>query len=333
MPRKSRIDAEGAVHHIIVRGIDRGVIFEDNTDRDRFVDRLSRILLETATPCYAWALIPNHFHLLLKTGRVPVRNVMQRLLTGYAVSFNRRHTRFGHLFQNRYKSILCQEESYLLELVRYIHLNPVRVGIVSSLAELDHSPYSGHGALMGTSMNDWQDIQGVLRLFSDEVHKARTLYHRFIGKGISLDHLTDFTGGGLIRSSGGWKQVAAARRDGVFQKSDERILGDGQFVDSALLHAKEEKERRYHLAAQGIDLDEVARRVCEALHTGMEDLFVPGKDPVRVKARSLYCYFAVRELGVSQAELARQFNLSPAALTKSVRRGELLAKEEGYTLL
>ena len=108
MPRKSRIDAAGSLHHIIVRGIERGVIFEDNIDRDRFVERLSGILSETATPCYAWVLIPNHFHLLLKTGMTPIRNVMQRLLTGYAVSYNRRHTRSGHLFQNRYKSILCQ---------------------------------------------------------------------------------------------------------------------------------------------------------------------------------------------------------------------------------
>jgi putative transposase len=223
-------------------------------------------------------------------------------------------------------SILCQEEPYLLELVRYIHLNPVRAGIVSSLAELDHFPYCGHGALVGTSVNDWQDIKGVLRLFLDEVNNARTRYHRFIEKGISSDYPSDFTGGGLIRSSGGWTQVIAARRDKIFQKSDERILGDGEFVDGVLLQAREQKERRYRLAAEGIDLDAVALRVCELLHTEMQDLFAPGKDPLRVKARSLYCYFAVRELGVSQAELARQFNLSPAGLTKSVRRGELLAR-------
>lgn len=126
---------------IIVRGIERGVVFEDNIDRDRFVERLSGILSETATPCYAWALITNHFHLLLKTGMTPIRNVMQRLLTGYAVSYNRRHTRSGHLFQNRYKSILCQEEPYLLELVRYIHLNPIRAGVVAHIAELDRFAY------------------------------------------------------------------------------------------------------------------------------------------------------------------------------------------------
>jgi REP element-mobilizing transposase RayT len=317
----------------MVRGIDRGVIFEDDIDRDRFIDRLSHILSETATSCYAWALIPNHFHLLLKTGTMPVSHVMQKLLTGYAVSFNRRHTRSGHLFQNRYKSILCQEEPYLLELMRYIHLNPIRASIVSSISELDQYPYCGHGTLMGSYNHDWQDTKGVLRLFSDKIHIARNRYRNFLSKGLFLDNKNGFTGGGLIRSSGGWKQVISDRRDKVFQKSDERILGDGEFVDRVLLHAKEEKERRYSLMAAGIDLDAVARRVCEVLHAEMEDLFGAGKNPDRVRARSLYCYWAVRELGVSQTELARQFSLSPAALTKTVRRGEALAKEREYTLL
>jgi REP element-mobilizing transposase RayT len=95
MPRKARIDAPGALHHIICRGIERRRIFYDNADRDDFIKRLSAILSDTATPCYAWALIPNHFHLFLRTGTAPIATVMRRLLTGYAVSFNRRHRRHG----------------------------------------------------------------------------------------------------------------------------------------------------------------------------------------------------------------------------------------------
>ncbi|MDJ0818014.1 MAG: transposase [Desulfobacterales bacterium] len=106
MPRKARIDAPGALHHIICRGIEKTEIFRDDADRDSFAERLGRVISETNTRCYAWALIPNHFHLLLKTGNVPISTVMRKLLTGYAVTFNRRHRRVGHLFQNRYKSIL-----------------------------------------------------------------------------------------------------------------------------------------------------------------------------------------------------------------------------------
>ena len=117
MPCKARIDAPDALHHIMARGIERRKVFRNNADRDDFLVRLERILVETSTPCYAWALISNHFHLLLRTGAEPIATVMRRLLTGYAQSFNRRHRRHGHLFQNRYKSILCQEDTYLLELV------------------------------------------------------------------------------------------------------------------------------------------------------------------------------------------------------------------------
>ena len=144
MPRKSRIDAPGALHHIIVRGIERCNIFQDKTDHSKFLDRLGGIIQETHTSCYAWALIPNHFHLLLKTGQAPVATVMRRLLTGYAIYYNKRHSRCGHLFQNRYKSILCQEDTYLLELVRYIHLNPIRAKLVRDLKALDRSRVCGH---------------------------------------------------------------------------------------------------------------------------------------------------------------------------------------------
>ena len=106
MPRKARLDAPGALHHILVRGIERRKIFRDDSDRDDFLKRLGGILRESQTPCFAWALMPNHFHLLLRTGLTPLSNVMRRLLTGYAVTFNLRHRRSGHLFQNRYKSIV-----------------------------------------------------------------------------------------------------------------------------------------------------------------------------------------------------------------------------------
>ena len=133
MPRKARLDASGALHHIIVRGIERRKIFRDDSDRDNFLNRIGGILRDSQTRCFAWALMSNHFHLLLRTGLVPISNVMRRLLTGYAVSFNLRHRRSGHLLQNRYKSILCQEDAYLLELVRYIHLNPLRAKLVSDV--------------------------------------------------------------------------------------------------------------------------------------------------------------------------------------------------------
>ncbi len=133
MPRQARIDAPGALQHIIIRGIERKVIFKNDTDREDFIDRLGNLIEETETACYAWAFMTNHVHLLLRTGATSISTVMRRLLTGYAVSFNHRHRRYGHLFQNRYKSILCEKDPYLKQLVGYIHLNPFRAGMVETV--------------------------------------------------------------------------------------------------------------------------------------------------------------------------------------------------------
>jgi len=137
----------------MARGIERRKLFRDDKDRNSFLDRLADILEETQSQCYAWALIPNHFHLLLRTGSTPLSKVMRRLMTGHAVTFNKRHKRSGHLFQNRYKSVICEEDPYLLELIRYIHLNPLRAKLVQDLKELDKYPWTGHSAILGRRKN------------------------------------------------------------------------------------------------------------------------------------------------------------------------------------
>jgi REP element-mobilizing transposase RayT len=332
MPRKARIDAPGALHHIMARGIEGRLIFQNEYDRKDFIDRLAHLLEETETKCFAWALIPNHFHLLFKTGTVPVAKVMLRLLTGYAVSYNLRHKRQGHLFQNRYKSILCQEDPYLLELVRYIHLNPIRANLVPDLKSLEKYPHCGHGALMGKSKNNWQDIEDVLRLFGKNLSHARRQYNSFVLKGINHGRRDDLTGGGLVRSVGGWKNVKAMRKAKLWQKSDERILGDGDFVEQTLALSQEPLEHKYSLQARGYDIGKAADRVCELLGVKQSDIWAPGKESFRVQARSLLCYWASRELRISQSELSRKFKLSPATISLCVKRGEKIARDNGYLL-
>ncbi len=332
MPRKARIDAPGALHHIIVRGIEKRNIFKDNTDRKRFVKRLGDILSESQTPCYAWALIPNHFHLLLKTGLTPIATLMRRLLTGHAVNFNRRHNRSGHLFQNRYKSILCQEDSYLLELVRYIHLNPLRAKQVPSLKKLDIYPYSGHSVLMGRYQNDWQAVGDTLKLFGKKVAKARKRYRKFVKNGAHQGRRPELVGGGLIRSVGGWHAFKALDRTDGHQKSDERILGDSDFVEEVLKKAAEKRERHYQLEAEGFTVNQVAKRVASILHIKREHVWKKGKHPQTVKARSLLCYWAVSELGMTTTELARRIGITQSAISQSVKRGEIIAKHNGFKL-
>ncbi|MBW1695231.1 MAG: transposase [Deltaproteobacteria bacterium] len=333
MPRKSRIDAPGALHHIIARAIDRRKIFQTDEDRDNFLSRLGDILKETKTECYAWALIPNHFHLLLRTSNVSISTVMRRLLTGYAIWYNRRHRRFGHLFQNRYKSILCQQDVYLLELVRYIHLNPLRAGLVADLRSLDSYPYSGHSVLMAKVKYEWQNTDKILKLFGEKTIIARHAYREYVNKGIEQGKRSDLTGGGLVRSVGGWTALKALRAAKVFEKADERILGDGEFVESVLKAANEAMERKYDLQARGFTLSKVASRVAEVMGIEQQTVWAAGRHRDAVQARSLLCYWAVRELGIPMISLSRRLDLSVTAIAKAVIRGEKLANVKKYSLI
>jgi REP element-mobilizing transposase RayT len=332
MPRQARIDGAGALHHIICRGIESKEIFSDDLDRDDFVSRLETVLVQTATRCYAWALIPNHFHLLLQTGIVPVATIMRKLLTGYATKFNRRHGRHGHLFQNRYKSILCQEEPYLLELVRYIHLNPLRAGVVSSLEELRSYRYCGHSRILARKSDPWIAAEQVLARFGKNMKASRNAYEAFVANGVAFGKCIDLIGGGLLRSAGGWSAVMSARSAGIFLKSDERILGDSDFVDRILESADEEMERRMRYRHQGVNLDKLAEIVAEVLGVSSAELEAPGRQPHRVQARSLYCYWAARELGTTTTTLAKRFKLSQPAISLAVSRGESLVAENGWRL-
>ena len=332
MPRKARIDAPGAVQHIIVRGIERKKIFRNDADRSNFLARLSTIVSETRTTCYGWALIPNHVHLLLRTGTIPIATVMRRLLTGYAVSFNLKYQRHGQLFQNRYKSILCQEDRYLKELVRYIHLNPLRANLASDLKALDRYRWCGHSAIMDKTACDWQNIEYVLKLFGNKISSARRNYRVFVSKGIAEGKRSDLTGGGLIRSLGGWQQVKALRRIGIRFKCDERILGDSEFVEQVLKEAEDRLERRYALEAKGYDFDQVIERVAQVLNMNVSDVLKRSKDPQTVKARSLLCFWANRELGMTTVEISHRLKVSQSAVSRASMRGEKLSLQNDFHL-
>lgn len=333
MPRRSRIDSPGSLHHIMCRGIEKRKVFDTDADREHFLERLSEILRDAKTTCYAWALIPSHFHLLVRTGPTPISTVMRRLLTGYALWYNRTHRRHGHLFQNRFKSILCQEDAYLLELVRYIHLNPIRAGLVENIDDLTRYRYSGHSVLMGKMKKAWQDTNGILGMFGKSVGAARRGYKKFVENGIAQGKRGDLSGGGLIRSAGGWEAVKALKKERIFQKSDERILGNGEFVEGVLRSAEEAMEKSYALQSRGFDLVKTASRVAEVLGVKEEDVWAKGRYRPIVEARSLLCYWAVRELGVTMSSLARRFGISIPAVSKSVLRGKELAAARGYSLL
>jgi putative transposase len=326
MPRKARIDAPGALQHIIIRGIEKRHIFRDDQDKDNFIERLGDVLLETSTSCYAWVLMTNHVHLLLRTGLVPIAMVMRRVLTGYAQQFNRRHRRHGQLFQNRYKSILCEENPYLLELVRYIHVNPLRAELVKDLRALRSYRFCGHSVLLGYLDNEWQDKDYVLRLFGAKETQARNAYVSFIVEGLDQGRRPDLTGGGLVRSVGGWTALKALRTEEIRVKGDERILGGSKFVQEVLEKANEEFERTTLLKSRGLNWETLLSRVASFYDIECASLETGSKSPSIVKARSVLCYLAVRKLGVTGTAIATKLNITPSAVSKAVTRGQELLR-------
>jgi REP element-mobilizing transposase RayT len=168
----------------MVRGIEKRRIVDDVADRKNFTKRMGELAAGTNTIIYAFALMTNHAHILLRSAEIGLSGFMRRLLTGYAISYNRRHRRWGYLFQNRYKSIICDEDAYFTELVRYIHLNPLRAKLVKSLSQLDRYRWSGHSVLMGKVNNDWQDRDYVLKWFGKKEREAKSAYRNYVKKGI-----------------------------------------------------------------------------------------------------------------------------------------------------
>ena len=332
MPRKARIDAPGAVQHIIIRGIERKNIFRDTIDKDTFIERFGKVVIQTSTSCYAWVLMDNHAHLLLRTGQVPIATLMRRLLTGYAQYFNRRHKRHGQLFQNRYKSFLCEEDIYLLELVRYIHLNPVRADIIQGLEALNRFKYSGHAVLMGKLDHPWQDCDYILNRFGHTEEKAREEYLKFIIKGKNQGRRPELVGGGLLRSVGGWSALKTMRSSNVRVKGDERILGTSEFVEKVLKQANERLELQETYKTRGITFDNLIDRVADHFDVTSSDLKTNSKAVPISKARAVLCYLCVRKLRLSGAKVACRLNLSPSTVSKAVSRGRKSVGKEGIDI-
>lgn len=315
MPRAARLDIAGLLQHVIVRGTEKRNIFLDGKDRESFLMRFSNLLQETETDCLAWALMSNHVHLLLRPKRTKLAVLMRRLLTGYAVNFNLRHQRTGHLFQNRYKSIVCQEDPYLLELVRYIHLNPFRAGLVKEMNALDHYRWSGHAVLMGNRELPGQKTDEVLTCFGKRVRNARRHYREFVMDGVTQGKRDELVGGGLRRTLKltGFEEVTAY---------DERVLGSGEFVEQL----RQEKELSDRLPMV-MPLKELIAGIANFFGIKSETLKQRNRSKQLSDARSVICYFAVRELGYNGAEVARMLNISRSGVSMAAGRGENLVRD------
>lgn len=320
MPRQARLDIPGTLHHVIVRGFEKRRIVDDQRDREEFVARLGALAAATTTVIYAWSLMKNHAHLLLRSSEFGLSGFMRRLLTGYAITYNNRHRRHGHLFQNRYKSIVCEEEAYFLELVRYIHLNPLRARQVKTPAELDTFAWSGHAVLLGRIANDWQDREYVLRMFGKTKKAAQAAYQKFVLDGVKQGRRPELVGGGLVRSMGGWSEVKALRRLGESEPADERILGSGAFVERMTREAAANLRKQLAPRKPGQKPAQVIKAICAEVGINAQELRAGSRRHLVASARLRIAQKLVQELRLSLAETARQLGVSTAAISKALSR-------------
>ena len=316
MPRQARLDAAGTLHHVMARGIERTEIFRNTEDREDFITRLADCCRSGAISVYAWVLMPNHFHLLLRTGKKPLADSMRKILTGYAVNFNRRHSRAGHLFQNRYKSIVCEDDPYLLEITRYIHLNPLRAKISNNIAELKRYPWSGHAVIMGKIKREWQDTNTVLGYFGRRRKEAIVKYEGYIKEGRNQGQQAALEGGGLLRSVGGWSEVIALKHKGEKVLSDERILGRGEFVEGVIKEAEAYHQEALRLTRKAHDLSKVVTVIERLTGVTETELRSGNKRKTVVKARKILSQVAVRRMGYAGAFVSRYLGVTTSAVNR-----------------
>jgi REP element-mobilizing transposase RayT len=325
MPRQARLDAPGTLHHVILRGIERRRIVDDELDRKEFVRRFGELTLATDTRVYAWALLTNHAHFLIASGPRGLPFFMRRLLTGYAVHYNLRHRRHGHLFQNRYKSIVCDADSYFTELVRYIHLNPLRVKLVKDIRELEHYRYCGHGVITAQLGYKWQDRDYVLNWFGRREKEAVQAYREFVRAGISLGRRPELVGGGLVRSMGGWSEVLSLRRQGKRELSDDRILGPGAFVERVLKETERRRKQWYRGRPLKKKVEKLLTAMCQKHKVTVQELRSGSRHGRTSQARADLIQSLVKRHGLPLAEIARQVGISTSGVSRVLsRRAELV---------
>jgi putative transposase len=319
MPRSARLDVPDVLQHVMARGIEGRDIFRDTKDRQAFLKRLSDLVTKGNVQLLAWCLMPNHFHLLLRTHGMSLATMMRRLMTGYAVWHNRRHDRKGHLFQNRYKSIVVEEDPYFLELVRYIHLNPVRSNIVENISQLDRYPYVGHAVLMGNRKFKGQDVEWVLGAFGRETGASRRAYRDFVEAGFRQGPREDLRGGGLIRSAGGREQLAQRTRE-EWEMGDERILGSGDFVMDMLKGQPPIQLINKTSASQILDEVSIKWKVQSA------QILSRSRARKVSQARREFFLRAQEEAGESMAALARLCGLAHTSVREAIEKAKIERK-------
>ena len=321
MARKRRIEWENSLHHVMARGIDGRAVFDLTSERANLVKRFAYLVPELDISVYAWVIMPNHFHLLLRTPKQGnISKFMHRLLTGYAVVYNNETERNGHVFQGRYKSILVQEDEYFLKLVRYIHLNPLKAGIVRIPEELDSYIWSGHLDIIGMRNTSWMDSGYVLDYFTDSVSNPEENYRLALLDDINNSSSRELLHGSYIIGADGLQDPKGNDCQSQW-KNGYRVLGDRNFALDVLSRLKEGGAVIRSRSDVHIEVDSIMERVSKEFNISIKAIRGRGRSPVLADVRALIAFAYSRELGLSQTDIARQLNMTQTGVSSAIKRG------------
>jgi REP element-mobilizing transposase RayT len=288
------------------RGLDGTDLFTDDTDRNLFVGKLAALLSQSSCLCYAWCLMPTHFHLVLRPLDTPLETLMRRLNGSYARRFNKAHGRRGYLYQDRYKSVVVQDSSYVRDLIRYIHLNPLRAGLVSSLDRLETCRWSGHRALLGLDKCPWMAVKEALSRFSPRPSRAREVYRKFLAEGEER--------GGAFDSI--WDEIRRITQEegGDARFGDGRVVGEPAFVRTTIERAEAEETTLRSFREARPELSSLLLEVCRRYDIGEAAEMYRGRKRGCSQARAEFCYLAYRRYGYSLSCIGAFLGMKPASV-------------------
>jgi putative transposase len=298
MARKPRIEFEGAFYHVITRGNQRQRVFKDRDDYERYLKILGNYKIQYDYILYAYVLMSNHVHLLIETKEKPLSRILQGINQSYTIYFNKRYGMVGHLFQGRYKAILCEKDAYLLSLVKYIHLNPIRARVVKSL---DEYPWSSHRYYIGTVKNEWiVDTEQVLKMFSEDRGRSRRLYRDYMEEGEKI------------------------KREDVYSTVSQRVLGGEEFVKEVLM--KTGRAEVWGKKRHEYTLLEIGGAVDDVYGVTLRQLREKSKEEGIVIVRKVMSLVA-REYGYKGQQIAEFLRRDPAVITRYLKEGKRLEGE------
>jgi putative transposase len=326
MARRARVDGPGLSHHVMLRGGAEMTrrLFEDAVDRAHFVARARDVFADTGVRCLAWSLVADEAHLVVTTGPTPLARAMQRLTTGYAADHHRRHRVGGHLYADRYRSLLLGNRRARRLLLRHVHLRPLACGEVADVEALAGHPWSGHASLMGGPADGLVDVRAALRLFAPRRDDARHAVVDFLRTGVGDDRLDS-----LLKRPNGRPRADEATFDALVARLDDAgdaVAGSHEFVAEVLAEADAARARTFRLVHAGWDVSSLARWVCGEVGADPRDLPAGRRTREVSAARAAIAWLATDALGLPAADLTGPLGVSPSALSRALGRGRTVCE-------